>query len=512
MSLSRFPQVTHELLSAYLDGAVTDEERALVERATAQDPEVAAQLAALRATVELLHTLPAVALPRSFAIDAVMLEVAEEQERAANVARQRAIPKDFILADERHNRNTGWWQRLLAGFQNMGPYRGGAAVAALLLLAFLAGNWSYVAQTVAPTTEVASLPAAAPAAEVAAVTEPTAAKVAVASPTTDNGADTVVAESAALEEEESDSSADEANDNDTGSDGEALALAEVTTTTEQSATDEDAPSTPASVALAAVPSSATIVEEPTSEAINTQANVAATVPAQQPAAPEAMAQADGSGGGPQSNNNDPTVGAAFMAASASDGAGPPGEDTQPLNPGQPAQVELYTPIATVENATTNQSTANQDTTEQADRDVAQDAATEEAESEPKMEAEAQEALVLADDSSADDAEEMGAVVAAAAMRSELATPTATIMATAAPTATVTVTPTMTVTATVTITPTVTSTARPTARPSMTPTPVPTPTSTPLAQLPGQDRLFTAIAKNTAKNENALFMAVRPSPL
>ncbi|MEZ4675627.1 MAG: hypothetical protein R2932_15460 [Caldilineaceae bacterium] len=58
MSLSRHPQVTEELLSAYLDNMVSAEERTLVERAIADDPQIAQQLVQLRHTVQLLQSLP----------------------------------------------------------------------------------------------------------------------------------------------------------------------------------------------------------------------------------------------------------------------------------------------------------------------------------------------------------------------------------------------------------------------------------------------------------------------
>ena len=68
MTIERYPEITDELLSAYLDDEVDAGERRLVEQAVAADPDVAWRLESLRATVQLLHELPALALPRSFVL------------------------------------------------------------------------------------------------------------------------------------------------------------------------------------------------------------------------------------------------------------------------------------------------------------------------------------------------------------------------------------------------------------------------------------------------------------
>jgi len=73
MTSSRYPQITDELLSAYIDNQVTDAERALIETALAEDPRLVWQLESLRYTVDLLHTLPQFALPRSFVLSDAQL-------------------------------------------------------------------------------------------------------------------------------------------------------------------------------------------------------------------------------------------------------------------------------------------------------------------------------------------------------------------------------------------------------------------------------------------------------
>ena len=65
--MSKFERaVGLELLSAYLDGEVTDEERAQVETHLAVSPAWRDELDSLRWTVSLLRELPDLPLPRSF--------------------------------------------------------------------------------------------------------------------------------------------------------------------------------------------------------------------------------------------------------------------------------------------------------------------------------------------------------------------------------------------------------------------------------------------------------------
>ncbi len=57
-----------ELLSAYLDGALTDEDRAALEARLQADADLRRELARLRATVELIHALPPLTAPRDFTL------------------------------------------------------------------------------------------------------------------------------------------------------------------------------------------------------------------------------------------------------------------------------------------------------------------------------------------------------------------------------------------------------------------------------------------------------------
>lgn len=57
-----------ELLSAYLDGELNPEERASLETRLADDPTLRRELNTLRATVELIGTLPTLRAPRNFTL------------------------------------------------------------------------------------------------------------------------------------------------------------------------------------------------------------------------------------------------------------------------------------------------------------------------------------------------------------------------------------------------------------------------------------------------------------
>jgi ferric-dicitrate binding protein FerR (iron transport regulator) len=58
-----------ELISAYIDGEVTAEERAALEARMERDPALRAAFEELQATAQLLHDLPRMTPPRSFTID-----------------------------------------------------------------------------------------------------------------------------------------------------------------------------------------------------------------------------------------------------------------------------------------------------------------------------------------------------------------------------------------------------------------------------------------------------------
>ncbi len=57
-----------ELLSAYLDGALSEAERAALEKRLQDEPDLRRELARLRATVDLVGTLPTLTAPRDFTL------------------------------------------------------------------------------------------------------------------------------------------------------------------------------------------------------------------------------------------------------------------------------------------------------------------------------------------------------------------------------------------------------------------------------------------------------------
>lgn len=68
-----FTETEYELLSAYLDGELADDERAALELRLAADAALRAELNALRRTAELVKALPRLKAPRSFALTPAMI-------------------------------------------------------------------------------------------------------------------------------------------------------------------------------------------------------------------------------------------------------------------------------------------------------------------------------------------------------------------------------------------------------------------------------------------------------
>lgn len=147
--------ISDELLSAYLDGEVTPEERVLVERTVAGSSEVAWRLDALRQTVALMGQLPRVPLPRSFTLS------------EADVRPVRRAGRDTAR----------WWQTLL----NPVFLRNATAVATMLFLVVLVGNvmLSSLAPA-APASPSATVVVQAPVERVAKEAAPTTANAASA--------------------------------------------------------------------------------------------------------------------------------------------------------------------------------------------------------------------------------------------------------------------------------------------------------------------------------------------
>lgn len=159
MTSSRYSHVTDELLSAYLDQAVTDEERGWVEAAVAAEPQIAWRLETLRQTVRLLHTLPAVALPRSFVLSELQLSADPSLAAKPTTA---AAHRRSVAAQPQTGR-AGFWQAWQE-FWRVGspPLRNAAAVSFAVLLVLFAGNFLVAPQPVAspaPAPEQVAAPA-----------------------------------------------------------------------------------------------------------------------------------------------------------------------------------------------------------------------------------------------------------------------------------------------------------------------------------------------------------------
>ena len=133
--MSQSPQhsIPDELLSAYIDGLVTEEERARIEAAMAADPEIAWQVETLRQTVRLLSELPPVPLPRSFVLtQAQVADVLMERQALASVSLPAPTPASP-------------WSRLFVFLKGGNPvWRNAAAVAAILFLLLTVGDFARV--------------------------------------------------------------------------------------------------------------------------------------------------------------------------------------------------------------------------------------------------------------------------------------------------------------------------------------------------------------------------------
>jgi anti-sigma factor RsiW len=79
----------YELLSAYLDGALEAEEKAMLEARLTEEPELQRELVALRQTVALVKMLPNVKAPRSFQLTPEMVGKQEGERPMTLVVAQR---------------------------------------------------------------------------------------------------------------------------------------------------------------------------------------------------------------------------------------------------------------------------------------------------------------------------------------------------------------------------------------------------------------------------------------
>ncbi len=176
MTTAPYPQVTNELLSAYIDEAVTEEERRLIEQAVAEDVDVAWRLESLRATVRLLRELPALSLPRSFVLTPEQLGQAAAATEAVAAAAPRipAAPARRQVAEE----GSGFWHDLRRGWgrfwQGGSPAMRNAMAASFAVLMVLLIGPRFLANT--PLTSLGTVETAASQAPIQAVAQAPAAK------------------------------------------------------------------------------------------------------------------------------------------------------------------------------------------------------------------------------------------------------------------------------------------------------------------------------------------------
>lgn len=115
----------YELLSAYLDGALDEDERADLEARLETDAALRRELAALRQTVALVRSLPTLKAPRSFTLTAAQAEQIRPQNTATTFT---AEPPDNILTLPTA-RPTG---RVMPRHASRQPFWVGAAAAVVL--------------------------------------------------------------------------------------------------------------------------------------------------------------------------------------------------------------------------------------------------------------------------------------------------------------------------------------------------------------------------------------------
>lgn len=161
MTTSHYPDITDELLSAYIDGAVTGLERIAVEQAATADPEVAWRLRTLQETVHLLRTLPSIPAPRSFVMTAEQLGGSRAETLLSGAVYLEQAPIAALPALPAM-RSPGLWERIVAGWHTFWlcgspPLRNAmaASMAALLLLLLTPSLLSTQASRIANQTQLA---------------------------------------------------------------------------------------------------------------------------------------------------------------------------------------------------------------------------------------------------------------------------------------------------------------------------------------------------------------------
>ena len=160
MTSSRYPHITDELLSAYIDNSVTEDEKALIEAAISSESTIAWRLETLRYTVNLLNSLPTVALPRSFVLSETQLAHGTVQPTLVVPTSPRGI-NPRVGQSERVGLG-GFWQGWRDFWQVGNLFLRNAAAASLAIFLVLAASNFFVTPGTEPSRQPTGLTQSAP--------------------------------------------------------------------------------------------------------------------------------------------------------------------------------------------------------------------------------------------------------------------------------------------------------------------------------------------------------------
>lgn len=144
MESPQSPHITDELLSAYIDNALNEDECQQIEYAVAHDPEIAWRLESMRHTVRLLKEMPHFAPPRALTFSAAMATKTapaapiDQQVREAIASTHRSVQARAPIL-ESSDEKPGFWHWFWLGGNPL--FRNAAVACALLLFAFLVANF-----------------------------------------------------------------------------------------------------------------------------------------------------------------------------------------------------------------------------------------------------------------------------------------------------------------------------------------------------------------------------------
>ena len=160
MTPSRYPHITDELLSAYIDNSVTEDEKALIEAAISSESTIAWRLETLRYTVNLLNSLPNVALPRSFVLSESQVAHGTAQPTMVAQTNPRRINPRVGQSDRVGP--GGFWQGWRDFWQVGNLFLRNAAAASLAIFLVLSASNFFVTHGTSPSRQPIGLTQSAP--------------------------------------------------------------------------------------------------------------------------------------------------------------------------------------------------------------------------------------------------------------------------------------------------------------------------------------------------------------